>query len=380
MIKILTVIGARPQIIKSAALSRAIRTHYSETIQEVLLHTGQHYDQNMSAVFFDELDIPQPAYNLEIGSEHPATQTAKMITGIFDVIEKEKPNWLVIYGDTNSTIAGAIAANKAEIPVVHIEAGLRSFNKRMPEENNRIVSDHLSTLLFCPTQSAEENLRKEGFIINTIPDFNLDRPGIFNCGDIMYDNSLFFGEKSESKIALLNDLGLKKGEFIFFTCHRPVNTDNPSALSEIFETCCDLADSGELFFMPLHPRTKKAMESLPGELLNRIKDNKRLIIHPPISFLEVSLIEKHCKLVMTDSGGVQKEAYFFQKPCVVLRNETEWVELVDTGNSILASSNSSKIKQAIQSFNDKERSFPPIFGNGHAAEIICEKVLESSRN
>ncbi len=378
MIKLLTIIGARPQIIKAAALSRAIKNSFSTQMKEVLLHTGQHYDQNMSAVFFNELNIPKPDYNLSIGSEHAATQTAKMISGIFEIIEKEKPDWLLVYGDTNSTLAGAIAANKAELPLAHIEAGLRSFNKSMPEENNRIVSDHFSTLMFCPTLTAEQNLRKEGFVINTIPDFSIDRPGIFNCGDVMYDNSLFFGDKSEGKQSLLDDFQLRDNEFIFFTCHRPINTDHKNRLRDIFNSCIELADKGERFFMPLHPRTKKALQDKTPDLVEKLTNHKNVILHPPVSFLEVTLLERKCKLIMTDSGGIQKEAYFFKKPCIVLRKETEWVELVDTGNSILTGSNPSKIKSAFEEITRNERSFPAIFGNGNAAEIIGKKILESS--
>ncbi|MEM7161498.1 MAG: UDP-N-acetylglucosamine 2-epimerase (non-hydrolyzing) [Bacteroidota bacterium] len=376
--KLLTIIGARPQIIKAAAISRAIQGLYADEISEILVHTGQHYDQNMSEVFFNELNIPQPDYNLGIGSMHPAVQTAKMIDAIFGVLEKEEPNWLLVYGDTNSTLAGSLAANKAEIPLIHIEAGLRSYNKSMPEENNRIVADHFSTLLFCPTQTAEENLRKEGFFINTIPEFHIDRPGIFNCGDVMYDNSKFFGDLAENKQSLLEKNSLKENQFIFFTCHRPVNTDVKENLSSIFRACLQLADRGEEIFMPLHPRTIKALEQRAPAILEELNSHENIVVHPPVSFLEISLLEKKCKMVITDSGGVQKEAFFFKKPCLVLRDETEWVELVESGSAILVGANTEKIVEQFEVLMSKTLSFPQIFGRGNAAEIICERILESS--
>ena len=375
MIKVVTIIGARPQIIKSAALSRAIRNSFADKINEVLLHTGQHYDTNMSDVFFGELDIPKPDYNLHIGADQAALQTARMIIGVQEILEKENPDWLVVYGDTNSTLAGAIAANKCNVPLIHVEAGLRSFNKSMPEENNRIVADQLSTLLFCPTQTGMNNLANEGYDVEANDPISLDKPGIFNCGDIMYDNSLHFGELAGADRSIMEDNGLENEAFIFFTCHRPVNTDNPENLTSILECCCKLADLGETFFMPLHPRTKKAMRKLSKDLLQRLNSHERIIIHDPISFLEVTLLEKECKMIMTDSGGIQKEAYFFHKPCIVLREETEWVELIETGNSVLVGAKRSKILEAFSKVGNEKKSFPSIFGNGNTAEAICKKII-----
>lgn len=376
MIKFLTIIGARPQIIKAAALSRSIKNSFSDKITEVLLHTGQHYDQDMSEVFFGELNIPSPDYNLNIGADAAVNQIARMITGIFEVIDIEKPDHLIVYGDTNSTLAGAIAANKCKIPLVHIEAGLRSFNRSMPEENNRIIADHFSTFLFCPTETAMINLKNEGFEIDNNSAASLDEPVIVNNGDVMYDNSLFFGELSESKSEILEDNSLKEDQFILVTVHRPSNTDNIQNLTSIFEACCDLADKKEKIFLPLHPRTRNAMLSLSADLIERISSNKNIIIHAPVSFLEITLLEKKCKLVITDSGGIQKEAYFFKKPCIVLRDETEWVELLDTGNSVLSGPNGQKIFEAFDSIIGQKKSFPKIFGSGKASELICSRILK----
>ncbi len=376
--KILTIIGARPQIIKAAALSRAIKKHFSKFIQEVIVHTGQHYDSNMSQVFFDELGIPAPDYNLEVGSASHGSQTAQMISGIEEILEKEKPNYIILYGDTNSTLAGAVAASKIHIPVVHIEAGLRSFNKSMPEEVNRIVCDHVSSLLFTPTKTGYQNLLNEGFKENKAP-FTADKPGIFHCGDVMYDNSLFFADIAEEKTSLLSELDMLNKDFILATIHRDHNTDNPLRLQSIFEALLEIAMEKKIqIVLPLHPRTKKKMESLSAELIERLNANENIQIIPPVSFLEMIALEKNAQLVITDSGGVQKEAYYFHKPCVILRPETEWVEIIEAGTGILADAQRVKIKEAVNQLLYKNFEFHAIYGDGRAAEFICQTLINNT--
>lgn len=378
MIKILTIIGARPQIIKAAALSRAIKSGFSTQIKEVIVHTGQHYDINMSEVFFTELSIPKPDYNLNIGSGSHGMQTARMIEGIENVLEIENPSYIVLYGDTNSTLAGAIAASKLNIPIVHIEAGLRSFNRGMPEEINRVICDHLSTLLFTPTSSGYNNLVKEGFSEQSIGKHTPDRPGIFHCGDIMYDNSLYFSSLVDSSSTLLKDNDLNKGDFILATVHRDHNTDDYKNLSSIFEAFFKLTEDNKVV-IPLHPRTKKMLEQKESsDLYAKILETKNLILLSPASFLEMIALEKYCKMVITDSGGVQKEAYFFNKPCIILRPETEWIEILETGKALLVGADFESILSAYNKLNSVQDSFfPKIFGDGFAAEFICEKILNN---
>ncbi len=380
MLKILTIVGARPQIIKAAALSRAIRNHYSDQIREIIIHTGQHYDENMSAVFFSELGIPLPDYNLQVGSGSHGKQTAAMIIALEEILLKEAPNALVIYGDTNSTLAGAIAASKLHVPVVHIEAGLRSFNKAMPEEINRIMADHISTLLFSPTSAGYKNLVKEGFKENNPGPYNADNPHIIHCGDVMYDNSLYFSEIADSKTNILKDEKLSKGEFILATIHRNNNTDEPERLSALFSALNRISLKEKIkIILPLHPRTAKLLEkNLPKELLAAVKANTTFRILEPVSFLEMITLEKHARLVMTDSGGVQKEAFYFHKPCIILRPETEWVELVQSGAAIITDADENRILEAYHSFAiSKTLKFPPIFGDGHASEYICSELLKT---
>jgi UDP-GlcNAc3NAcA epimerase len=379
MLKIVTVIGARPQIIKAAALSRAIKNKYSSAIQEVIVHTGQHYDANMSQVFFDELGIPAPDYNLNVGSGNHGKQTAVMLTGIEEILLKEKPDAIVLYGDTNSTLAGAIAASKIHVPVVHIEAGLRSHNKAMPEEVNRILCDHVSTFLFSPTKTGFENLIKEGFDKDVKEPYNTDNPKIYHCGDVMYDNSLYFSNVSETKTDILTKLNLPKNNFILATIHRNNNTDEPERLNALFKTLQDLSDKHAIeVILPLHPRTAKLLETnLSKDLFARIKSNSKFRIIEPASFLEMIALEKNCKLVMTDSGGVQKEAFYFEKPCVILRSETEWVELVECGAAIVADADEEKIKSAFEKLNAKtDLKFPKLYGDGKAAEFICGELVK----
>ena len=375
--KLVTIIGARPQIIKAAALSRAIQNHYADQIHEVIVHTGQHYDDNMSQVFFDELQIPRPDYNLHVGSASHGVQTARMTEGIETILIKEQPDFIVLYGDTNSTLAGAIAAAKIHIPIVHIEAGLRSFNKSMPEEINRIVCDHCSTLLFTPTKAGLENLKREGFSMDNEGPFTIDSPKVYHCGDIMYDNSLHFANIAEEKTDIIQRLELVGKPFILATIHRDSNTDHPERLGAIFDALIELSKENQIA-LPLHPRTAKLLKTnLSNEKQSLVFNSPNIKLIPPVSFLEMIALERHAQLVMTDSGGVQKEAYFFKKPCIILRPETEWVEIVQTGNAILADADGSRIMEAWQHFkNNPPTSFPEIFGDGHAAEFMLEQMLK----
>jgi len=379
MIKIVTIIGARPQIIKAAALSRAIKTKYSNKLQEIIVHTGQHYDANMSQIFFEELNIPKPDYNLNVGSGSHGKQTAAMISGIEEILLKEKPNAIVLYGDTNSTLAGAVAASKIHVPVVHIEAGLRSFSKAMPEEVNRIMCDHVSTLLFSPTKTGFENLLREGFKKETAKPYTADNPKIYHCGDVMYDNSLYFSSVAETKTNILERLNLKK-DFILATIHRNNNTDEPERLNALFKSLNDISlKYGLEVVLPLHPRTAKLLETnLSKENLTAIKSNSGFKITEPASFLEMIALEKNCNLVMTDSGGVQKEAFYFEKPCVILRPETEWVELVECGTAIVADADEIRIKAAFEKLHSAASlKFPKLYGDGHAAEFICGEIVSN---
>lgn len=377
----MTIIGARPQIIKAAALNRAITNSFSDELREVLIHTGQHYDYGMSDVFFKEMNIPKPDYQLGIGSGNHGEQTGKMLGEIESVLIEEQPDALVIYGDTNSTLAGALAAAKIHIPVIHIEAGLRSFNKRMPEEVNRITADHSSTLLFSPTPSGVKNLEKEGFqalstsLANGPAD--IDNPYVFHCGDLMYDNTLFYSEKAENYNSLFKKHEIDKNNFVLATIHRPQNTDSEEVLSGILKALNELSVENDIqFVLPLHPRTANKISLSNNPVYQEIKDNSQFKIIEPVGFLEMILLEKYAQLIMTDSGGVQKEAFFMQKPCVILRPETEWIEIVESGCAILAGSEPKKIKASFNQFrNNPPSSYPSIFGDGTAAEFICQAIL-----
>lgn len=379
-LKIVTIVGARPQIIKAAAISRAIKNSFSNQIEEVIVHTGQHYDENMSALFFDELEIPTEKYNLGVGSQTHSQQTAMMMTELEKVLLIEKPDAVVVYGDTNSTLAASITASKMFIPIVHIEAGLRSFNKKMPEEINRICCDHVSTLLFAPTNAAIKNLAKENFAINTRPPFTIDKPAVFHCGDVMFDNSIYFKGKAERNSTIVNQLGISKDNFVLVTIHRDSNTDNAANLTIIFKSILEIAEERQIdFVIPLHPRTRKMMESLLNKsFIKKMEDNKRIKIISPVSFLDMIALEASCKMIMTDSGGVQKESYFFNKPCIILRNETEWIELVKQGTAKICGANKTKIKNAFTYYDSKtDLAFPPIFGDGKAAEFICKEIVSN---
>jgi UDP-GlcNAc3NAcA epimerase len=375
--KIVTIVGARPQIIKAAALSRVISYDFPE-IQEIIVHTGQHYDENMSDIFFTELEIPKPQVNLKVGSSSHGTQTALMIEKIEKVLQEYSPDAVVVYGDTNSTLATAIASSKLHIPIVHIESGLRSFNKKMPEEVNRILCDHVSTLLFSPTKSGFDNLLNEGFSKEYSNIASADHPNIYHCGDVMYDNSLYFSKLSDENSDILEKLKLRNEKFILATVHRNDNTDTAIKLTDLFSTFLEVAESHKLkIILPLHPRTSKMMEQLLGsKLLKKIQESNLLIIINPAGFLDMIALEKNAELIITDSGGVQKEAYFFKKPCIILRPQTEWVEIVETKSAVISDANSKKILEATERFlSNPDLEFPEVFGNGNAASFIAQEML-----
>jgi UDP-GlcNAc3NAcA epimerase len=348
--KIVSIVGARPQFIKAATVSRIIRAH--PEVNEILLHTGQHYDENMSDVFFRELSIPFPDYNLEVGSGSHAVQTGTMLKGIEEVLLKEKPDCTLVYGDTNSTLAGTLASVKLHIPVAHVEAGLRSFNRAMPEEINRIVTDRISDILFAPTVTAMENLAGEG--LANISCFT---------GDVMYDSVLFYSEWISRDPLKYKTTGIPSS-YLLATIHRAENTDNPENLKNIFKAFSNLAHD---IVLPIHPRTRKILASM-------ITLPKNVHIIDPVGYLQMLKLTMDATKVLTDSGGLQKEAYFLRKPCITMRTETEWIETLHDHWNIITGSDPELIVKAVAN------PFPaaPLqsgFGNGKAAEIILEKLL-----
>ena len=376
--KIITIIGARPQIIKSSAISRAIRANYSNILTEIIVHTGQHYDENMSEVFFKELNIDPPHHNLHVGSGSHGEQTAKMISGLATIFEHEKPDAVLVYGDTNSTVAGALAAAKMHIPVIHVEAGLRSFNKSMPEEINRIACDHMSTLLFTPTPTGLANLKKEGFILTPQSKASIDHPNIYHCGDVMYDNSMHFAGLSDGKSTILEELNIPNSNYILCTIHRDSNTDDAKNLNSIFRALLSIQLSSLWsIILPLHPRTRKKMdELLHPDLRIMLESNASIKLIPPAGFIDIIALEKNAQLIITDSGGLQKEAFFFQKPCVILRDQTEWIEIVENGNAVLAGADEEKIRIDFKTLSTRnDFTFPSFYGDANAAEFICSKII-----
>ena len=384
MIRLLTIVGARPQIIKAAAISRVVRTQFAGQIEEKILHTGQHYDDNMSEVFFRELGIPSPDYNLHVGSGSHAEQVGKMLRGIEAVLgersmangERKPFDGVIVYGDTNSTIAGALAACKMGVPVYHVEAGLRSYNRTMPEEYNRVVCDRLSTLLFAPTITALNNLERERLGGN-----GLMGERVVLSGDVMYDNALYFAPKAEEKSDIIERLGLKKKQFVLATIHRPANTDNAENLRSILRALGDIAASGVDVVFPCHPRTRERLRALINDgmsatgSLNDVESPHFHLIEP-VGFYDIIRLEKEARVVMTDSGGVQKEAFFYGTPCVILRPETEWVEIVDAGAGILADAGYERIMKAYADLSGREVKFPPLFGDAHASERILSEIID----
>jgi UDP-GlcNAc3NAcA epimerase len=350
--KILTIIGARPQFIKAAVVSRAMKKN--KYFSEVLVHTGQHYDSNMSAIFFTELEIPVPSYNLAVNDLPGAEMTLQMIEKIHEVIQRESPDCVLVYGDTNSTLAGAVSAKQNGVQLAHVEAGLRSFNMKMPEEFNRVQTDRISDFLFCPTEAAMANLRNEG----------LEEPKkkIFITGDVMYDASLYYSKISDEKSGILKTI--KNNEFILVTIHRAENVDNISILSELCDTLNEIS-SEITVILPLHPRTKKRMSE------TGLKFNFETI--EPAGYLDMIQLLKNCRLVMTDSGGLQKEAFFFKKHCITLRDQTEWTELVNHGFNVTTGHDKEKILREFKSMMNKKSDFGVrLYGNGKAGEIIVD--------
>lgn len=347
--KIITIVGARPQFIKAAPVSKAIRKNNVEKI----IHTGQHYDANMSDVFFSELDIPVPDYNLNVGSGTHGFQTGSMLIKIEQILLSEKPDVVLVYGDTNSTLAGALAASKLLIPVAHVEAGLRSFNMAMPEEQNRILTDHISKYLFAPTDTAVDNLKNEGISSN-----------VHNVGDVMYDAILHFSSLAREKSKVLEKYNLADADYILATIHRAENTDKMERLKNIIEA---FNLSGKKIVLPLHPRTKKCADNYG------LKFSSNVILIDPVGYLDMVMLELHSLKIVTDSGGVQKEAYFLSKPCITLRDETEWVETVENGWNVLAGADVDKIVNLITTFSPSGKT-RNIFGDGNASEKIIDTI------
>ena len=360
MLKLFTVVGARPQFIKAAVVSRVIRESLSNQISEYIVHTGQHFDENMSGIFFQQMDVPEPSYQLGIAGVGHGAMTGRMLEQLESLFKEEKPDVVLIYGDTNSTLAGALAAVKLHIPIVHVEAGLRSFNIKMPEEVNRILSDRISSLLLCPTGIAVANLASEGIT-----------DGVYNTGDVMYDAALFYGERAGEMSTIIADLNLGAKEYVLATCHRAENTDEPERLGGIFKALATIA-SDRPVVMPLHPRTKKYADVYG---LNSYMECLRII--EPISFFDMVALEKDASAIITDSGGVQKEAFFYGVPCLTLRDETEWVETVKDGGNKLVSVSPSKIVDAFGNIESMRGigSKSSIFGNGDAGKIIADLIV-----
>lgn len=360
MLRILTIVGARPQFIKAGTVSRVLRDSPAD-ITEILVHTGQHYDSNMSAVFFQELEIPKPDYHLSIGSGTHGAQTGRMLAAIEGVLLEENPDWVLVYGDTNSTLAGALAAVKLHIPVAHIEAGLRSFNWQMPEEINRVLTDRASNLLFAPTEIAVENLRREG----------IHQGNIHLVGDVMYDAALYYGSKVATCSSILNYLNLQSKEYILATIHRAENTDYSGNIEAIFRGLMQVASEIPVV-LPLHPRTRKALEQ--NNLIIQVSNCLQTI--EPIGYLDMVMLEQNARLIVTDSGGVQKEAFFYRVPCVTLREQTEWVELVQSGWNRLVSPKSDIVVRCeiLNSLTlpDGDQNFRTVYGTGQAAKQIIE--------
>jgi len=364
---ILSIVGARPQFIKVAALSRAIAEHNRKfrdcPIAEKIIHTGQHYDENMSQMFFDELEIPQPDYNLGVGSSSHGEQTGKMLERLEQTLLKEKPDWVLVYGDTNSTLAGALTAAKLHIPVAHVEAGLRSFNRRMPEEINRVVADHVSKFLFCPTKTGVQNLAREGI-----------SEGVYQVGDVMYDCILLYERKSKViEQRTLKKLDIQPKSYYLATTHRAENSDDRIRFVHIIEALNEIATTDCPVILPLHPRTVGYAHKYG------LKIAKSVRVIQPVSYLEMIVLENNAKLILTDSGGVQKEAYWLCVPCITLRDETEWVETVESGWNILAGADKQRILSSVRR-GDKPRTVHPklMYGNGDAADQICS-ILQRSQ-
>jgi UDP-N-acetylglucosamine 2-epimerase len=376
------IVGARPQFIKLAPVLKAIEKHNQEghepKIHEVLIHTGQHYDYEMSGVFFEELGLKSPDYNLGVGSGLHGYQTGEMLKRIEEVVLKEKPDVAIVYGDTNSTLAGALAAAKLHIPVAHIEAGLRSYNRLMAEEYNRVLTDHISDFLFCPTETAVKNLRKEGFenIVNSgklipknyrLPD-NQEVPAVINTGDVMYDSVLLYRQLAEEKSRILSKLSLSTKSYALATIHRAENTDNSENLKSIFKGLREISQKELKVILPIHPRTQKRIREMG------IESNGLLLIEP-VSYLDMLILEKNASVIITDSGGIQKEAFIFDVPCITIRDETEWPETVELGLNVLAGKDLKRI--TIKAYSVEKPVCP--YGDGNASVRILWSLISRGR-
>lgn len=388
--KITSVVGARPQFIKLAPFIRAIQEHNNSNrkpkIVHLTIHTGQHYDYEMNKIFFDDLGIQKPAYNLEVGSGYQGWQTGEMIKKAEEVLAEEKPNWVIVYGDTNSTLAGALTAAKLRIPVAHIEAGLRSYDKEMPEEINRVLTDHCSDILICPTENAAKNLKKEGFtniinkgklidenfLINKRSNINFNEsPIVINAGDVMYDALLMSLELAENKSSILSRLKLNPKEYYSVTIHRAENTDDKNRLKNIMLALLEISKGKPVVF-PVHPRTKKTLEKLH---VSQGASN-RLHMIEPISYFDMLMLLKNAEKILTDSGGVQKEAYIFGIPCITIRNNTEWIETIESGWNVIVGADKKKITESILKSSPTTNSSPSeLFGDGKTAEKIVNLLL-----
>ncbi len=357
MNKIVHIVGARPQFIKMSSLFSVLKDSYDQ----VIIHTGQHYDFDMSDIFFDQLNIPEPDYNLEIGSGKHGEQTAKIIIRLEEKLIKEKPSIVIVYGDTNSTLGAAIACSKLNIPIAHVEAGVRSFNRKMPEEINRIITDKVSTLHFAPTKTAVDNLAKEGI-----------KGLVFNTGDIMYDILKKNLTKIEHRKSLLKEYNLKEGEYVLVTIHREANTDRENL--EKIVSALSLIEEPVIF--PLHPRTKKRL--VQYNLLHKLIGKRNIQIINPVGYIEMLILEKFSKLIVTDSGGIQKEAYIIGIPCITLREETEWIETVNDGWNIIVGNDAKKILEGVKEFHPRGRR-KNVFGDGNSA-LNMKKIITSYLN
>ena len=367
-VKVFTIVGARPQFVKAAAVSRAVAAHNAagtaRAIDERIIHTGQHYDPNMSQVFFDELQIPRPAVNLDVGSGPHGQQTARMLERLEELLTAQRPDWVLVYGDTNSTLAAALAASKLHVPIAHVEAGLRSFNRRMPEEINRIVTDVLSSMLLCPTDLAVRNLGNEGITAN-----------VHQVGDVMYDSVLHNTRLARSGSRILQALGLADKSFYLATIHRAENTDQPDRLAGILSALSQLKVPT---ILPLHPRTRKTLGTALGKLAGKVR------VIDPVAYLDMLSLEASARLILTDSGGVQKEAYWFAAPCVTLRDQTEWMELVDSGCNRLAGADTKAILEAVGAFEALDCKLDhlaagSLYGDGKSSERIVSLLAGSNK-
>ena len=368
-IRVASIVGARPQFIKAGMISRAIQFHNKQhgpfKIDEVLIHSGQHYDDNLSRVFFQQMEIPCPSYNLGVGSGSHARMTARMLIKMEKTLMQEKPDFVFVYGDTNTTLAGAFAAAKIPLPIAHIEAGLRSFDRDMPEEINRVLTDHLSCLLLCPTKTAVDNLKKEG----------LTR-GVFNVGDVMYDAFLVYRDKALQNSDIMSRLDLKPAGFCLATVHRQENTNDPERLKKIFQSFNQLAEKSLPIIIPIHPRTKERLTK------HKLKLNSNLRLISPVRYFDMLALECNARIILTDSGGVQKEAFFAGIPCVVLRDGTEWVETVDSGRNCLGGAEVDTIIEAFRSAEAERpeaKAYPSrLFGHGRASHEIIRRLVVSA--